>query len=337
MERKLPNRITFQWHVTDQCNLRCTHCYQDNYTSKGLSFKELEQMLDQLISFVHKCRIENNEIRAHINFTGGEPFLREDLIDLIVKTKEVGIFTFGILSNGLIPSNETLKRLKALKPKFIQISLEGNRETNDKIRGQGSYSEILNSLKTYQKFGIPTMISFTANAENYLDYPHVVKIARRYKAFKIWTDRYIPCDKNDTLRMNTEQFKKLGLLINKEKQRDKYFIFSKTNVSANRALQFLFCGDQPYKCSAGNELLAFLANGDILPCRRLPIKLGNLLTDSLIDLYKNTDILNIIHSQEKLDIKCLDCYYKSSCNGGLKCLSYATSNDFNKKDINCWI
>jgi radical SAM protein with 4Fe4S-binding SPASM domain len=333
MEKESLNRITFQWHITDICNLRCKHCYQDDYSSKGLNFVELTNIFIQFQDFVKIKGIK----RAHINLTGGEPFLREDILDLILKIKQSKMFSFGILSNGYLPPNNVLKELKTLNPKFVQISLEGIKDTNDSIRGTGSYDKILESLKVYRKLRIPTMISFTANSENYLDYKHVVNIARKYKAFKVWTDRYLPNGKSDNLQMTTEQFKMLGDSINKEKRKDKYYIFSKTEIAANRALQFLFCGGQPYSCSAGDSLLAILSNGDLLPCRRLPIKIGNLLTDNLTELYKNSVILNDIINKDNLDSNCLNCYYKMSCNGGLKCLSYTMTGNYNKKDINCWI
>lgn len=117
----------------------------------------------------------------------------------------------------------------------------------------------------------------------------------------------------------------------------KYNIFSKTNIAANRALQFLFCGEQPYSCSAGNSILAILSNGDLVPCRRLPIKIGNLVKDNLIDLCNNSEILKNVLNSDNLDTNCFSCYYKTSCNGGLKCLSYAVTGNFNKKDLNCWI
>jgi radical SAM protein with 4Fe4S-binding SPASM domain len=165
----------------------------------------------------------------------------------------------------------------------------------------------------------------------------VVKIARKYKAFKIWTDRYLPNGKTDNLQLTTEQFKKLGDLISKEKENRLSSLFSKTEIASNRALQFLFCGGQPYNCSAGDTLLAILSNGDLLSCRRLPIRIGNLQTDNLIDLYEKSDILNDIRNKDIIDKKCTDCYYKRSCNGGLKCLTYIATSDYHRKDINCWI
>jgi radical SAM protein with 4Fe4S-binding SPASM domain len=333
MKDELLTNFTFQWHITNICNNRCKHCYQDDFNSEGLPFEELAKILIQLQEFVKVNGIK----KAHINITGGEPFLRDDIFDLILKIKETGVFSFSILTNGYIPSCEKLNKLKTLKPKFVQISLEGKRKTNDLIRGDGSYDKILQSLKVYHKLGIPTMISFTANAYNYMDYHHVVKIARKYNAFKIWTDRYLPNGKSDNFQMTTAQFKTLGSLINKEKRWNNYCVFSKTEISVNRALQFLICGGQPYRCSAGNTLLAILSNGDLLPCRRLPIKIGNLLSESIVELYKNSDIIKEIGYNDNLDINCVNCYYKTSCNGGLKCLSYIITEDFKNRDINCWL
>ncbi|MDG5816842.1 radical SAM protein [Chitinispirillales bacterium ANBcel5] len=327
------NSMVFQWHITDNCNLRCRHCYQQEYNYKGLAFHELGQIFVQLKTFVKTRGIT----QAHINLTGGEPFLRNDTIDLIKKIRESNMFSLGILSNGMIPSKSVLNQLEIYRPNFVQISLEGKRETNDSIRGMGSYETIIESLKVYRKLGIPTTISFTANSENFMDYPHVVKIARRYSVFNIWTDRYLPNGKSDTLQMTTKQFKTLCDLINKEKRKDKYPIFSETKILAQRALQFLLCGGRPYSCSAGDSLLAILSNGDLVPCRRLPIKIGNLLSNNINELYENSDILEDIRNKNNLDSNCFDCYYKTSCNGGLKCLAYATTGDYNSKDSNCWL
>lgn len=324
------SRFTFQWHITDTCNLRCKHCYQNNYTEKGLPLEQLLAIGHQLHDFVKKNNIKN----AHINFTGGEPFLRTDIAELLIEINKYKTFSFGILSNGYIPSNSTLDRLKPTPLKFIQISLEGKEKTNDRIRGKGSYQQVKQALKTYGKYKIPTMLSFTANTENYKEFHHVVKTARKYKAFKVWTDRYLPLGNSDTLQLSTQQFKELGGILVKERKKIRN---KNIEVAANRALQFLFAGGTPYQCSAGKNLLAILANGDLLPCRRLDIKVGNLLTDDLNELYFSSELLKDIRDKNKLDQACLECYYKLACMGGLKCLSYAQTNNYHKKDTNCWI
>jgi radical SAM protein with 4Fe4S-binding SPASM domain len=332
-----PNRITFQWHLTDECNYRCKHCYQDNYTSSGVDLIKLKEYYYKLENFVVELINKRQEFKAHINFTGGEPFLKEELLDLLQIVKENGVFSFGILTNGHLLPEDKLLTLNILKPSFIQISLEGNEQVNDSIRGKGSYQEILKAIQTYNKYGIPVMISFTANSENYKLFGEVVRLAQKYKVYKVWTDRYLPKGLNDPLALNTEQVKEFFHIIQLEKKRKISNLFSKTIISSNRALQFLVNGEQPYNCSAGKTLLTILPNGDIFPCRRLPIKIGNLDSDNLYELYRNSNILTDLRSCENLNNYCKECYYSKSCNGGLKCLSYSVSNDFHLKDPNCWI
>ncbi len=333
MEMFIPNRFVFQWHITDVCNMRCTHCYQTDYNFIGLEFTDLLKIFNQMQSFLIEKRIK----KAHINFTGGEPFLRNDFLKLLKIVKSSGTFTFGILSNGYLPPKPILDELKNLNPSFIQISLEGNKKINDSIRGDGSFEKILEALKVYKTLGIKTILSFTANSSNYMVFQDVVKIARKHGVSKVWTDRYLPIGKSDELQLTTEQFRVLGELILRIKSKEGYHVLSHTQVVANRALQFLFVGGHPYKCSAGINLLAIAANGDLLPCRRLPIVVGNLLVQNLTGLFDNSSLLNNLRKNEVSDDKCKSCHYKLACGGGLKYLSYALSGDFNVRDINCWI
>jgi radical SAM protein with 4Fe4S-binding SPASM domain len=337
MNNTLPNRITFQWHLTDKCNYRCEHCYQDSFSDNGLSFSELIETLDKLDDFVKESLKLNEKVNAHINFTGGEPFLRDDFLDLLEESTKRMHYTFGILSNGYLLNDKGINRLKKLKPKFVQISLEGNRKINNSIRGNGAYNDIIKALKTYKKHKIPVMISFTANSKNYKYFRNVVKVARKYNAFKVWTDRYLPLGENDELMLSTEQTQEFFQIILNEQKRNKYRLLSKTTISSNRALQFLVSGGVPYKCSAGNTLITILPNGDILPCRRLPVKVGNIKSDNLVDVYQNNEILKNLRDTNKIDEHCIKCYYKDSCSGGLKCLSYAKSKNIFVKDPNCWI
>lgn len=334
-ESFLPPTMKFQWHVTDKCNYRCKHCYQENYRDNGVSFDEQIRFLNQMEEFVFVSKEQNGKAKAHINLTGGEPFLRDDFLDLLNVVKQKN-FTFGILSNGFLLPDEKLQELKKLKPEFIQISLEGNERINNSIRGKGSFEDVKRALKKYYQLKIPTIISFTANSENYKHFSSVIKIARKYKAAKVWTDRYLPINRNDNLLMGTEEVQDFFQIIYKEQKKNKRHFFSKTQVSANRALQFLTCGGMAYKCSAGKTLLAILPNGDIMPCRRLPMIIGNLKENNLIDLYKNNKTLQELRKQE-IPEGCEKCFYKNTCNGGLKCLSYALCEKINIKDPNCWL
>ncbi len=331
----IPYQLTIQWHITDQCNLRCTHCYQKDYQFEGLSLEKQIHILEKISEFASPFLEKNSRFKAHINFTGGEPFLRNDFIKLLEVTHLQKSFSFGILSNGLLPDNDVLQKLKKVVPSFIQISLEGEKTMNDKIRGTGSFEIIKKALRVYSRLDIPVMISFTANSLNYKDFPSVVKVARKYNAIKVWTDRYLPAYVSDPLALSKNQTKEYFQILHAEKNKHRFF--SKTVISTNRALQFLTCGGRPYRCTAGKNLLAILPNGDLVPCRRLPIVVGNLLTDNLNELYQSNRVLTSLREMSTDIGDCEKCYYKSGCNGGLKCLSYSAFGDYRKKDPGCWL
>ena len=328
----ITKKITFQWHITDVCNYRCTHCYQDSYINSGLSIMQMIGLLDKMEYFVSQLSVKYGKTIGHINFTGGEPFLHPDFISLLEEVSKRKKFSFAILSNGYLMADSELRKLVDTKPSFIQISLEGDEKMNDSIRGIGTFKEITRGLQKYRDLKVPVLISFTANAKNYKLISAVVKIARKYKVHKVWSDRYLPSKPDDELLMNTAQVQEFFSIMAKEKEKMKYKIFSNTEVSMSRALQFLVNGGQPYSCSAGNSLFAIMPNADVYPCRRLPIKIGNLVEQDFMEISESWN------KQQNNDLDdCKACYYKNSCRGGLKCLSYAQFGNYNLKDPNCWM
>ena len=105
--------------------------------------------------------------------------------------------------------------------------------------------------------------------------------------------------------------------------------FNKTEIAMHRALQFLVGGGKPYHCTAGDSLITVQPNGDLYPCRRMPIIAGNLTKQSLTELYYESEILRTLRDRTKLSDRCQSCLYATFCRGGLKCLSYAiTKNPF---------
>ena len=91
-----------------------------------------------------------------------------------------------------------------------------------------------------------------------------------------------------------------------------------------------------YECSAGKNLLVISENGDLLPCRRLPLILGNLLHTNIDYEHRNNKKLQELRSLDTPD-SCKDCIHKYKCNGGAKCLTYALTGKLSKKDVNCWL
>ncbi len=316
-----------QWHIIHRCNLHCTHCYQQDHIGE-LPFSVLEDFFRQYLEF---CSAMN--FKGHINLTGGEPLLSEHfftLLDLFEKSK----ITFGILSNGTCITSEIASRLSEYSClSFVQVSIDGIRETHDSIRGAGNFDRACEGLQNLRKAGIQTMVAFTCHQRNYHELKEVIHIVRKNKIDRFWADRLIPIGGSKEDILTNEQFCEVLQILTKEHNRRN--IFSHTDVHLNRSLQFLEGGDCFYRCSAGITLLTLLADGTLLPCRRLPIPIGNCSQSDMLTLYQNSSLISEL-KKETIPTECMPCPIAHLCKGGAKCLTYAVTGSLNSKDINCY-
>lgn len=325
-------KFVLQWHLSETCNLKCLHCYQENHKPIQLEYEKLEKIYIQFKELLDKLNM-----KGHINITGGEPLCNPYLfkiLDLIKKDEDK--ISFSILTNGTLITEEIARKIKKYNPYYVQVSLEGGRKTNDYIRGKGTYKKIAEGIKKLNAEGIFTSLSFTANKLNYKEFPKVVKYARKYGVNSVWSDRLIPLGNSEDkdLALSYKQTREYLEIMQTQKIKFKKIKKNNTNILMNRALQFQMTNEFAYGCTAGDTLLTVMENGDLVPCRRMPIVVGNLFEKNMYDLYKNSDILNELR-KKRIPDECKDCENSETCHGGLKCLTYALYNDLNKKDIGC--
>lgn len=303
-------RFTIQWHITERCNCRCLHCYQEEASAES-SPQQLERFLTRIENFF-------NQRQGIITVTGGEPLLHPAFFTLLEKLNH----PYGVLSNGTLIDVKTAALLAERKPAFVQISIEGKEKTHDYIRGRGTYRAALEGIKNLRQVGIRVLISFTAHQKNYLELPAVARLGRRLGVDKVWVDRMIPAGNGCGIS---------GL--NMEQSRQLFFLMKKSRVAMDRALQFL-AGGRPYKCQAGISLMAIVPGGDVYPCRRMPITAGNLINNTLEEIYQG-EVMKRLRNEKSEG--CFGCLYEKICRGGLRCLAYAlTGSPFNP-DPACWI
>ena len=106
-------------------------------------------------------------------------------------------------------------------------------------------------------------------------------------------------------------------------------------VTCGRALQFIPCREKHiYKCTAGDSHLALLADGTVMPCRRLPLIAGNIKHESLLSIYRESPVLQRLRALEIPD-GCKACKYKEMCRGGSKCAAYAKTGRYDTADPDC--
>ncbi len=334
--------MVLQWHITERCNWRCSHCYQENYSSEDLGYKDLLNIKDQFIELLdHFNQLKSpNTVKGHINITGGEPFIRQDFMDLLEIFKaDQKKYSFGILTNGSFIDLKTAQRLKDLGPAFVQVSLEGGLETNDKIRGTGAFATTISALKNLKQARISSIISFTAHRNNFLEFPEVAKLGCQIGVSRVWADRLIPEGSGSDMMsqlLSPKEVKTFFELMY-EARGESLKHFCQTEIAMHRALQFLVGGGRPYQCAAGNRLLTIEPNGDLSPCRRMPIRIGNVLETPLLELYTQHELFRALRNKNNIPDECRDCTFSKQCRGGLRCLSYAVSGSPFNADPGCWL
>lgn len=283
----------------------------------------MERVLDQFEELLGAY-----DFRGHLNITGGEPLLHPDLFGLLNEARRRGLET-AVLTNGTLIGRDEARRLRAAGVRYVQISLDGTEKTHDRIRGRGSFEQACQGVAALRSQGIHTSVSFTAQKNNLRELGKLSEICGIIGADALWFDRVVIPSGEDKQRLSLSA-KEYGRLCKKAAGLSK-----KRMVTCGRALQFLPCRDKYiYHCSAGDTLLALLADGSVMPCRRLPIVAGSIKESSLLSIYRESPVLQALRSAD-IPEECGGCGYKELCRGGSKCIAYAKYNDFSRPDPDC--
>lgn len=326
------DKLIVQWHITEKCNLRCTHCYQTSYRHSGQKLGTLKTIAQQIVSLQKEItRQSGKEIALQLTLTGGEPFKHPDFLALL---QHLALLSpkpsLAILSNGSPIDADMAQRLATFNPLFVQLSLDGTENTHNAIRGEGNFRKVLRATHFLKNAGIRVLWSFTAHSENWRDFEQIAELARQNHVDKLWSDRLIPENVETAPRTLThKQCADYFVGMNKARQRA-----GQTQIAMNRALQFQTAGGRPYQCSAGHGLITIMPDGTVFPCRRLPVSVGNLFERDLSEIYFYSEFMQKLRAFS-MPQDCQPCLYRFQCKGGLRCLSHAIYGDPFRRDPGC--
>lgn len=148
------------FNCTQRCNLKCMHCYS---SSKNIDYQN-ELTTDEAKSLIDSLARIGSPV---ILFSGGEPLLRKDLIELMEYAKAAGL-RITISTNGTCLSDEFLKKSADIGLSYIGVSLDGLKDVNDKFRGvNGAFDMALDGIRRTLQHGIKAGLRFTVNRHNY--------------------------------------------------------------------------------------------------------------------------------------------------------------------------
>lgn len=327
-----PKRHILQWHITHRCNLSCIHCYQKDDVCCA-SYESLMDVLDKYERF-----LEANHLYGYIYLTGGEPLTHHDFFPLLKELRRRK-FCFCILTNGTLIDRHAANQIRWYQTEFVQISLDGTREIHDRIRGRGAFDQALSGIDILTEQGVPVLVSFTAQKSNLECFSELARICDQHHVRKLWWDRVVTDSPGSTavLSLSTEEFrsfvKQAQHLSRKYRRKD-----GSSLVSCERSLQFLGSRDPSvcYGCHAGKDMVTILADGSVMPCRRLPFVVGNIYENELADILSENELVSQLQDPP-IPEDCRSCPHVQVCRGGAKCVTYGQTGSLFAKDVNCFL
>ena len=153
------NALNVFFHILTRCNLNCRHCYinPEQHGTDTLPAPVINQWL-RLFVGGHKT--------ANLILLGGEPTLHPDLADIVKQARAVGYGSITVDTNGFL-FNDFLSKVSPYDIDFISFSLDGaTKDTNDRIRGRGTYDTCLAGIDQAVGMGFSTSLIYTVSRAN---------------------------------------------------------------------------------------------------------------------------------------------------------------------------
>jgi len=305
-------------HTNNSCNLQCTHCLVSSapWEDKGMPAQEIKRIID-----------EGRELGVfRFYFTGGEPFIRKDIYELIDYVTHDESSELIVLTNGMFfnQKGDLSRLLEVARGRFKpQISLDGSTpEANDPIRGKGTFEKIIKGIRTAVESGLNLTVTTVVTSANEEDVPNVTKLLASLGVKNhhlLWVhQRGRILDGNEKLIIPTY---KLIEVVNKvKKTADELgiaidnFESIKGKLRSKRFTKF----DLSNACW---ESLCVYSDGEVYPSAAFAnfkgLSCGNIKEKSLSEIWLNSPVCKMFRSatvQKKT--KCNDCHLKFICGGG---------------------
>ncbi len=296
-----PDKLDELWiYNTLACNLRCKHCL----------------------------------VSAGSRLKGGEPFMKDDvfeIIEYITRDKDLELI---VLSNATLFDDKKIAKLDTLKgPKLIlQVSLEGpTAAIHDKLRGEGSFDKTVDGIKRLVGIGIIPIISTAVSKYNEDEIKrtseflstlgikdhHILWMHQKGRGASNADELHVPAEKvTQIMREQRRVYEENDVIVDNDES-------LKARVRYKR-------GRKNDLCNNCYEKICVNADGHVYPCGSLngdkAFDSGSIRDRSLKDIWLNSDVMSCGRDNSvQFKTECSDCYLKFFCGGGCTSHSYYAS------------
>ncbi|HGJ64495.1 TPA: SynChlorMet cassette radical SAM/SPASM protein ScmE [bacterium] len=328
----------FDIEITNKCNLRCNYC--SHFTSSGDVDHDLPK--EEWLKFFEEL---NKYAILDVTISGGEPFYRKDLkdiIDGIVRNR----MRFSILSNGTLIDDDMAEFLSLTgRCNSVQVSIDGSvPTTHDSFRGKGNFVRAVNGVKALQKHGINVAIRVTIHKKNVDELDDIAKFLLEDMGlpnFSTNSASYMGlCRQNaEQVQLTAdERSRAMVTLLRLSKKYDGRISANAGPLAEGRAWLEMekarlenkeAIANRGYLTGCGGfwSKLAVRADGVIIPCGQMPhIELGRINQDDLKDIWQNSPELKRLRERRDIPLSefefCNGCEYINYCTGSCPALAY---------------
>ncbi len=351
--RSAPRRPIVVWNATRRCNLRCRHCYaasDDARSADELTTARAKSMIDDLADFGVPVLL----------FSGGEPLLRADLLELIAHAKQAGLRAV-ISSNGTLIDAGMSEHLAEAGLAYAGISLDGLKDVNDAFRGHlGAFERTLEGIRHCRAAGVKTGLRLTINRQNVDEIPGIFDLIEAERIPRVCFYHLVPAGRAgdlDDAQLSPARTRAVMDLI-----MDRSADLARTDPNAE-VLTVANHADGPYvalrlqredparaaevmerlRANGGNASGEGIAcvrwDGTVLPDQFWPAgALGNVTDRPFSEIWSDeTGLLGELRNRrEHLHCRCVDCRFLDVCNGNMRARA-ATAGDLWGEDPACYL
>jgi selenobiotic family peptide radical SAM maturase len=326
-DRLVSPMFTLQWHITQSCDLHCSHCY-DRSRRQPLKMKTALRVLDELREF---CR--ERSVGGQVTFSGGNPLLYPRFLDLYRAAVERGFYAV-ILGNPV--RREMIERIVEIRrPDAFQVSLEGLEEHNDRIRGRGTFRRALEFLDTLRELGIYSMVMLTLTRDN-LDQVLPLADLLQGRADLFSFNRLSLVGEGAALSLpgRAEYIGFLAAYLDAAKRNPVIGLKDNLlNIHRHACGDPVFGGCAGFGCGAAFNFLTLLPDGEVHACRKFPSPIGSIRDQGLAGIY-DSDLARRYRAGSSA---CRGCPIRAVC-GGCLASTYSFGLDvFSRRDPYCFM
>jgi radical SAM protein with 4Fe4S-binding SPASM domain len=345
------------WNLTYRCNLACEHCYLDagatplvgteNFADRSeLGTEDCYRVIDEIAAFAPECLTI---------LTGGEPLLRRDILEIVRRASERGLWVV-VGTNGVRITENVAQRLAEAGARGLSLSLDAlDPDRHDAFRKvRGAWRNTVEGADILNRTGLPFIVQTTAGSHNLDELEAIADFAHDRLAAKVWNLYFlVPTGRGQFVSdMTPSQYDEvLASLYRIQRTYDRRMLvnakcaphYVKTVLEHGESAPASgWPGSSPIRtysggaggCPAGTHYMGIRPNGDVTPCPYLPVFAGTLRSSSLADLWTSSELFTGIRRRSSLGGRCGECEMNGHC-GGCRARAYGMTGDLMAEDPLC--